>query len=138
MSLFSRKRDSGVQSFVLKLVNNHCAGVKAAIEGPRNDSRVTVVVPIMVVPIEGGEPQAGQAFTTVTKDFSNTGVAIVVERAPKFAEAFLGLRLGGDTTFLRAKVKHVRPIGGGLFQLGLQMLDVVVTPDYPELESLSL
>lgn len=43
MPLFSKKKDLAVQSFVLKLVNNHCPGLKAHLDGPRNDSRVNLV-----------------------------------------------------------------------------------------------
>ena len=138
MPLFTKNRDTRVKSFVLKLVNNHCPGLKALAEGPRLDSRVTVVVVVMVVPVDNGQIQVGRAFTAVTKEFSNTGVAIVLERPSGLDEALLGFRFEGEMTFVRAKARHLSPIGGGFFQLGFRLLEVVTPADYPKLESLSL
>jgi hypothetical protein len=137
MPLFTKNRDTGVTSFVLKFVNNHCLGLKALAEGPRLDSRVTVVTVVMVVPLVNKKIQVGRAFTAVTKEFSNTGVAIVLERPSGLDEALLGFRFEGEMTFLRAKARHLSPIGGGFFQLGFRMLEVVAVADYPELETLS-
>ncbi len=137
MPLFTKNRDTGVTSFVLKFVNNHCPGLKALAEGPRLDSRVAVVTVVMVVPLVDKKIQVGRAFTAVTKEFSNTGVAIVLEPPSGLDEALLGFRFEGEMTFLRAKARHLSPIGGGFFQLGFQMLEVVAAADYPELETLS-
>jgi hypothetical protein len=138
MQLFAKNREAKVKSFVLKLVNNHCPALKALAEGPRIDSRVVVVVVVMVVPVENGQIQIDRAFTAVTKEFSNTGVAIVLERPSGLDEALLGFRLEGEMTFLRAKARHLSPMGGGFFQLGFQLLEVVTPADYPKLGSLSL
>ncbi|MEN6458742.1 MAG: hypothetical protein ABFC63_07405 [Thermoguttaceae bacterium] len=136
MSLFARSRDTGVKSFVLKLVNNHCPGLKALADGPRSDSRVAVVVPAIVVPLKKGTPQFDQGYTAITKEFSNTGVAIVVEHPSNIDEALLGFRLEGQMTFLRAKSRHLDPIGGGFFAIGFQLLEVVTPADYQGLDSL--
>ncbi len=138
MPLFTKNRDSGVKSFVLKLVNNHCPGLKALTEGPRMDSRVTVVVAVMVAPLDGGQVQVRRAFTAVTKEFSSTGVAVVLARPSGLDEVLLGFRFEGEMTFLRAKARHLSPIGGGFFQLGFKLLEVVTPADYPKLESLSI
>ena len=63
----------------------------------------------------------------MTKDFSNTGVAIVLEQPLGLEQAILGFRLDGEMTFVRAEAKHLNPMGGGFFQLGFQLLEVVST-----------
>jgi hypothetical protein len=135
--MFTKNRDTKVKSFVLKLVNNHCPGLKALAEGPRLDSRVTVVTVVMVVPVADGQIQIDRAFTAVTKEFSSTGVALVLDRPSGLDEALLGFRFEGEMTFLRAKARHLSPIGGGFFQLGFRMLEVVSPADYPKLAALS-
>jgi hypothetical protein len=137
MSLFSRRKDQAVQSFVLKLVNNNCPGLMARLEGPRVDSRVNLVVVVMVVPVQNGRIQADQAFTAVTKEFSNTGVAVVLDSTYPLDQAILGFRYEGEMTFVRAQAKHQGPMGGGFHQIGFQMLEVVLPSDHPELEGLS-
>ncbi len=79
MSLFTKNRDLGVQSFVLKLVNHNCPDVKALQEGPRSDRRVALVVVVTIVPLMDGQPQVHRAFSAVTKEFSNRGVAVVLD-----------------------------------------------------------
>jgi hypothetical protein len=136
MPLFSKRKDLGVQSFVLKLVNNNCPGLTARLEGPRADSRVNLVVVVMIIPVQDGQIQVGRAFTAVTKEFSNTGVAVVLDRPHQFQQAILGFRFEGQMTFVRAQAKHLDPLGGGFCQLGFQMLDLVAVADYPELTPL--
>lgn len=137
MSLFSKRKSQAVQSFVLKLVNNNCPGLIAAMEGPRIDSRVNLVVVVMVIPTQDDRIQADRAFTAVTKEFSSSGVAIVLDRPHPLDKVILGFRFEGEMTYLRAQAKHRDPMGGGFYQLGFQLLNVVTPADYEELESLT-
>jgi hypothetical protein len=136
MPLFFRRKGVGVQSLVLKIVNNNCPELKALIEGPRVDSRVNLVVVVMIVPIEGKRPVVRRAFTAVTKELSATGVAVVLDRPHQLDEVILGFRQEGEMYFVHAQAKHISPMGGGFYQLGFQMTEVIATGDYPELQSL--
>ena len=71
----------------------------------------------------------------MTKEFSNTGVAVVLERPSGLDQAILGFRFEGEMTFVRAQAKHLSPMGGGFFQLGFRLLEVLPTADYPELKA---
>jgi hypothetical protein len=92
----------------------------------------------MIIPIENRQLQAAQAFTAVTKDFSSTGVAMLLNQPHGLEQAILGFRLNGAMTFFRAESKHLEPIEGGFYQIGFQLFEVVSPKDYPDLESLSL
>jgi hypothetical protein len=136
MSLFTKNKSSRVKSFVLKLVNNNCPQLKAMIEGPRGDNRANLTVVVRVVPLEEGKPQLRQAFMAVTKEFSNNGVALVLDRQRALDEAILCFRFEGEMTYIRAKTKHLSPLGGGFHQLGFHLQEVVAAADYPKLASL--
>ncbi len=138
MSLFSRRKDVPVRSFVLKLVNNHCPALQGMLEGPREERRVNLVVVVVVVPVVESRPQLDQAFTAVTKDFTNTGVGIVLDEARRIEHAILGFKLDGQMIFLRAESKHLAPMGGGFFQQGFHLLEVIPPGEIPELAWLSL
>jgi hypothetical protein len=138
MSLFSKRKDLPVRSFVLKLLNTHSPGLRAMMDGPRRDSRVNMTVPVLVVPFEEGRLRAAQTFAAVTKEFSNSGVGVVLDGPGAPEQAILGFRLEDAMTFLMAETKHVDPMGGGFYHLGMQMTEVVAPVDYPELGSLSL
>jgi hypothetical protein len=138
VSLFSRNKKIGVQSFILNLVNNNCPELEALAEGPRLEGRVNLVVAVLVIPVEGGEPLAERAFTAVTKEFSSTGVALVLDEPKGLDEVILGFRWEREISFVRAVAKHLNPMGGGFFQLGLRMTEMVPAGDFPRLELMSV
>jgi hypothetical protein len=138
MVLFSRNKESKVRGLILKLVNTHCPSLTAQIEDARADNRVSLVMVVAIVPLDGDKIRADKAFSAVTKDFSSTGVAIVLEQPMGFDQVILGFRMGEEMTYVRAEAKHVNPMGGGFFQLGCRLLDVVAAGDYPGLASLRI
>ncbi len=137
MPLFAKKKGLGVPSLVLKMVNNNCPELRALMEGPRNDSRVNLVVVVMVIPLKKGRLFEESTFTTITKEFSNTGVAIILDRPRALDQVVLGFRFEGEMRFVLAEARHLTPMGGGFSQLGFQMLDLVSIHDYPGLKSMS-
>jgi hypothetical protein len=137
MPLFTKKREIGVQSFILKLVNNNCPELLALMDGPRIDNRVNLTVVVAVVPVEKKKPQIDQAFTAVSKEFSGNGVALVFSEPRGLDHAILGFRFEGQMVFVRAQAKHLNPMGGGFYQLGFRMLEVVSLADYPQLVAVS-
>jgi hypothetical protein len=134
MSLFAENKDFKVRALILKLVNNSCPELKGQIEDARSDNRVNLAIVVAVVPIKAENIQFNEAFTAVTKDFSSTGVAIVCDQPLGLDQVILGFRMDGEMAFLRAEAKHLNPMGGGLFQLGFRLLEVVSVGDYPGLE----
>jgi hypothetical protein len=136
MALFSRNKESKVRGLILRLVNSHCPSLAPQIEDVRSDNRVSLVIVVAVVPLDGDLVRADKAFSAVTKDFSSTGVAIVLEQPMGFDQVILGFRIGEDMTYVRAEAKHLNPIGGGFFQLGCRLLEVVAAGDYPGLAAL--
>ena len=65
-------------------------------------------------------------------------MGLVLDCARRVDEVILGFRWEGEMKFARAKAKHINPIGGGFYQLGLQMTDMVHPSDHPQLKSLYL
>ena len=91
---------------------------------------------VMVVPVEEKKPLIRRAFAAITKEFSSSGVAVVVDHPCGPDEALLGFRWRGSITWVRAKAKHLHPMGGGFFQLGFRMTERLHSTDYPELAKL--
>jgi len=134
--LFSRRKELAVQSFMLKVVNNHCQELEALAEGPRLEGRVRLTVVVLVIPVEDGRPAITQLFAAVTKEFSTSGVSLVLNEPRSLDHVILGLRHEGGLHFVHAKAKHLNPMGAGFYQLGLQLTKMVQTGDYPELEAI--
>ncbi len=137
MPFLARKQRLDVQGLVLKIVNNNCPELKCLADGPRLDNRVNLTVVVLVIPVVNKKLCLGQAFTAVTKEFSNTGVAIVLDEPLPLEEAVLGFRFEGDMSFVHGKVKHLNPMGGGFYQMGFQLDRMVYVGDHPELKAIS-
>lgn len=135
--IFTQNKKRGVSTFVLKLVNNTCPDIRQLQEGLRSENRVNLTVVVLVIPIEDKKLATVKAFHVVTKDFSTTSVATIVDRPRSISEAILGFRYEGEMHFARAKAKHMSPMGGGFYQLGFQMEEMVSPVDYPELSRMS-
>lgn len=138
MLLFSRNKAAGVQSFLLKLVNNHCPELGPLFDNRRDESRVPVCVVTLVVPLKKGKVQLDDHFPTVTKEFSTTGVSIVLDRPRGLEEVILAFRWEKENTmmFLKGTAKHLNPMGAGFYHLGIELSTVVRVDEYPELENL--
>ena len=39
--------------------------------------------------------------------------------------------------FVRAQAKHLNPMGGGFYQMGFRLLEMVSVADYPQLKAVS-
>jgi hypothetical protein len=138
VSLFTQNKRNRVQSVILKLVNTHCSRQQAFPDGPRLDRRVNLTLVTAVIPLEKTWLCFDRAFTAVTKEFSNSGVAIVVNESMDFVEAILGFRLEGQMLFLRAIARHQNSMGGGFHQMGFRLTEVVESGQYPELQQVDL
>ncbi len=138
MPLFTKNREREVQSFLLKVVNNNCQELRALMDGPRAESRIPLVGVVLVVPLVKNRPAMGQAFTAITKELSTTGMALVLAEPRGLDEVLVGVRWEGDMTYLRAKTKHLNPLGGGFFQLGLKVTSVVPPGEYPQIDEVGI
>jgi hypothetical protein len=134
MSLFSENRDRKVRGVVLKLVNSNCPELMPQFEDVRSDRRANLAVAVAVFPLDNDKIQSDKAFTAVTKDFSSSGVSIVTEQPPQFEQAIIGIHMNDEITFLLSEARHVAPMGGGLYAVGFQLMEVVSIGDYPALE----
>lgn len=138
MLLFSsNKRIREIQNVLLRLANNHCSEFQAVHEGPRLAGRVQAVFVSLVTPVRNGRPCVENTFAAITKELSSSGLSLVLGEPRALDEVILGFRWDAtDMKFVRAKARHVAPLGAGFYQLGLKCLEVVPTGDFPELATL--
>jgi len=136
MLLFSKNRTVGVQTFLLKLVNNYCPELRPLFDNRRDETRVPVCVVTLVIPLEKGKPQLDDHFPTVTKEFSTTGVSIILDHPQGLEEVILAFRWESNMTFIKGRARHLNPMGAGFYHLGIELSNVVRVDEYPELEDL--
>jgi len=138
MGLFTKKNkvDRSVKSFLVGLLNNNCSDVKSLIEGDRGDQRINLSIVVALIPLENDQPNTDQAHTVVTRDFSSSGVSIILEKPVGFDLAILAFRFDGMMKYFKAEARHLNPMGGGFYSLGFQLLEETYPGDYPALESI--
>ncbi len=138
LGLFAKNREHEVQSFMLNLVNNNCPELKGMMEGPRLERRVNLSVVVMVIPVEKGKLVLADRFAAVTKEFTTLGVALVLNDCRAVDRAILGFRWEGSMKFVLAQARHLSPMGGGFWQLGMRLKEIVHPDDYPELNTVRI
>jgi hypothetical protein len=138
VSLFSKNKEHEVQSLMLNLVNNNCPGLKGLADGPRLERRVNLTVVVLVIPVEKGKVLIEERFTAVTKEFTSRGVSLVLHECRAADNVILGFRWERSMKFVLAQARHLNPMGGGFWQLGLRLKEIVYPDDYPELENLRI
>ena len=140
MQLFSSNRKiREVQGLLLWLANNHCSELQAFRDGPRLAGRAPLMVVALVTPLRDGQPCVANTFAAVTKEISTSGMSLVLSEPRSLDEVLIGLRCdAGKLKFIRAKARHVAPMGAGFFQVGLRCHEVVPNHAFPELASLMI
>ncbi|MEA1951668.1 MAG: hypothetical protein U9N87_09795 [Planctomycetota bacterium] len=118
-------------------MNNNCPSIKAMAEGPRVEQRVNLTIPVKLVPILDGQLAPRDTMTVVTKEFSSSGVSVVVDHPHVPKEGVIIIKTGYKATLLQAQLKHIDPIGAGFYQCGFQLLEVLAPSDWPALQELA-
>ena len=143
MLLFGKRRkkeqrEIAVQRLLTKILNQHSRALDGFREGPREEVRADLVLVVIIVPSVDNAPDMSRAVTTVTREVSSSGMAIVLTDRLTANEIFLALDIEGEMTYLKAEVRHQSPLGGGLFQAGLRIEEVLPPGEHPDLRSLKI
>ena len=104
----------------------------------RLESRSNQCLVVMVVPVSDDSPMVEEAFPSLTRDLSSTGLSLIVNQPLRHQELIVGIQEESSLTFVRARPAHTEPLGGGFLQVGLQITELVHPDDYPELSTLTL
>jgi hypothetical protein len=99
---------------------------------------VNLTIAVQIVPYEGNRPVLEQAFGAVTKEFSSTGVSLVVNEPFSCEHAIVGLKWDGELFLIKGEFRHQDPLGAGFWVVGLRLLEVVDVHRWPELQELTI
>lgn len=110
----------------------------------RAENRSNRSIPVLLVPWQDERPLVDEATTALTKDFSDRGLALVLHQPLHVERVVVGFLLsrdshdllGGEPRFLVGNVVQNVALGGGYWQLGLELSEVITTSDNKSLASL--
>ena len=136
--MFTKDKGREVQTFMLKLVNENCPQLRALMEGPRVEARVNLTLVVAVIPVERGKPAFHHRLNTVTKEVTTQGVALVLSDCHAIDDVILGFPWDGSMKFTLGSARHLSPMGGGFWQLGIKLREIVDPGQWPGLGDVRL
>lgn len=102
---------------------------------PRWHQRSNRSLPALLVPWENGGPMVQDATYALTKDFSSQGLALILPHPFRVEAVLIGLHL--DTPlFALGQIRHNAALGGGFWQLGIQIYELIEVDSHPHLPTL--
>lgn len=132
----SRRNEQRAQALLTRIANRHCNQVNWLYEGPRTEPRAPVTMGVWVVPYVGGQPHVDLAFACVTKELATRGIALAVAEPITFDEALVGMSCEGQMYWLHTQVRHVSPLGAGMWQVGLRICRLLESDECGALKNL--
>jgi hypothetical protein len=135
-SFGSRKKQLDVQAFLRRVIDISSPN-RAPLDGEaRLDSRANRTFPLVVAPWVDGQPDVDKAMTALSKNFSGQGMTTILAAPIRGDELVIGFELENQPYFLLGNVRHRTPLGGGFWQLGIELTSLLTLADEPCLERL--
>ena len=131
------KEEEEARNFLFRFLNDSCFRHEVTVEEKRWERRTNLVVGVWIIPLCDGSPVLSRAYPTVTRDFTTSGLSVVVNSPLSCKEVLVALPAGADRAFLRCKITHISPIGEGFFAAGLHVLGLSRGNQYPGLSKLA-
>jgi len=134
-SFDTRKRLCEVRSFVRQVVDLTTPGLPPDSGEFRADGRSNRALPVLLTPWEDDQPVVEESTYAITKDLSDRGLSLVLQQPLKSVHVVAGLWLESPR-FALAEVRQNSPLGGGFWQLGLELVQLLDAAEFPQVQSL--
>jgi hypothetical protein len=135
MLFFGGRKNKALESTIRKIaeLTNPASGETAS----RGESRIQRILPVLVTPVEGDQPQIARSTYGLTKDLSEHGMAIIVSRHLELGEAIIGLwptnefisAATSSPIFFRGVLRGQSDMGAAFVRVGVQLDSVVAESD---------
>ncbi|HKD37937.1 MAG TPA: hypothetical protein VKB78_14090 [Pirellulales bacterium] len=135
-SFDDRKKHLEVQSVLRRIIDASAPNRATNESEARWDSRSNRTLPLVLCPWQDGKLCLDGVITAVTKNVSSQGLTAIV--AGEFAGDLLvaGFSLEGEHRFIIGALRHRTPLGGGFWQLGIELTRLIAPGELPGLERL--
>ena len=134
-SFDTRRRLCEVRGFLRQLVDLTSPNLSPLEGDARSEGRSNRALPVLLAPWQHGEPVVDESTYAITKDFSERGVSLTLPQPFRAAEVVVGLWLESPR-FVLGEIRQSTPLGGGFWQLGVELTDFLEPAEYPQIESL--
>ena len=91
----------------------------------RADNRIVRQLPVFVAAYDSKGESIGDVSGGLTKDISDDGMALFTTTHVVAAKVIVALLVDGEPKFLKGTVHVNRPFGAGLWQLGIEVTEII-------------
>lgn len=130
------KQTNQVRLFLRQLVDRSSPNIPPSTGEHRAESRSHRALPVLIAPWDKKGPAVAEATFALTKDFSDRGLSIVLPQPFRTDQVLVGLWLD-EMCYAQGVARQNVALGGGFWQLGVELQRTVDAGDYPELEQLA-
>ena len=131
-----RSRQVDVHKLIRRLIDSSSPNLPPVKGNSRWEDRSNRTLPVLLIPMDDQRPQTAEAAPAITKNLSSQGLALVLHQ-PFWAEGVLiGFWHDGEPEFVRGEIRQNAPLGGGFWQLGIELTERVTSAELPEIEDL--
>jgi len=133
-----RKRgdEAEVHRLIRRLIDQSCPSIHLIRGESRWEDRSNRTLPVLLAPLDKGDPIVEESAYAVTKNLSGQGLAMVMPQ-PFWAEGVvIGLWNEVNPEFVRGEIRQNVPLGGGFWQLGVELVERLSLTTHPQLAPL--
>ena len=128
-----RKKKLDVQAILRRIVDKSSPNLPPFTGENRGKTRCNRSLPVLLLPLQNHNLMIGEARYAITKDISSDGLGLsLMLPKPMSAETVIvGFWNDSNTIFFLGEVRQNMPIGGGFFQMGVQVMEKADPADFP-------
>jgi len=90
----------------------------------------------LLAPYDGVEVRVDELTHAVTKDVSSQGLALVLPQPFRAEQVVVGFWSESHTHFVSGQVRQNVPLGGGFWQLGVELTALLDLSEHPDIKRL--
>jgi hypothetical protein len=99
----------------------------------RSEPRTEATTVVLVVPMNGEDPDISRAFAAITRDTSGKGIGVVAHHFALVSDVLICLWTEGEPRLVRAAIRHRKEVSRGWIRFGAEIVRTAEKNEYPEL-----
>ncbi|HVC95639.1 MAG TPA: hypothetical protein VND64_18240 [Pirellulales bacterium] len=135
-SFIRRREHVEVHKLVRRFIDASSPNQSPSDGDSRWEDRSNRTLPVLLAPYDGAEVCVDELTHAVTKDLSSQGLALVLPQPFRAEQVVIGFWSEAHTYFVLGLVRQNVPLGGGFWQLGVELTALVALSDHPEIKRL--
>jgi hypothetical protein len=137
MFSFARRRQPvEVHKLVRRFIDASSPNQSPSAGDARWENRSNRTLPVLLAPYDGAEVCVDELTHAITKDLSSQGLALVLPQPFRAEQVVIGFWSEAHTYFVSGYVRQNVPLGGGFWQLGVELAALVAVSEHPDIERL--